>query len=391
MDFASPISSPPNPPPKYRVLVISADPEVCAAAKAAWNPSDEVFCVSDGKSGMTLFQQQTPGLVILDDTLPGENVLKRFETLRTSNPDVLIIVVCSYPTVTTALALMHAGADDFLTKPFTKEHLCSAIDRAVSRKMLEGKILANFEAAIVATGAMKEIVNAAKRAAETNVTVLIEGESGTGKEVFARSIHHWSSRAGLPFVAVSCGVLPETQLEQVLFGSDPSAATRGKFPSIGYLEMAHGGTLFLDEIGEMPINLQAQLLRVSEHSAFQRMSDTEPVLVNVRIIAATTTDLKRAIMTRRFLPDLFERLRTCHLRLPPLRNRLEDIPALAQLFLTRYLNQDRRARIQLSSAALKALTQHKWPGNIRELENAIFRAAIICLQNEIRPNDLFLG
>jgi two-component system, NtrC family, response regulator AtoC len=385
-------------PLKYRVLVITADPEVCAAVKTAPTPSCEVSCVPDGQSGVTLFQQQTPDLVILDDALLGKNCLTVLEELRFGNSEVPVIVITTTISILAAVKFIETGGCDIVSKPFERDELWTVMRKALERGTLlrqvasiradvEARIETYYETSFVATGAMKEVVTAAKLLAKTDACVLLEGESGTGKQSLAHGIHHWSTRRALPYVSIDCAALTEHELEIDIFGREAD----GYRTQVGKIELAGGGTLLLLAIGELSLGIQGKILALLQNGQFCQVGGGRQIRSNARLIATATANLETAVNDGRFREDLFTLLSGSHLRLPPLRHRLEDLPALVEHCLDRAAIHLQLPRKRLSVAAFKVLTQYAWPGNIRELEAVITRAAILSSGNEIEPKHLFLG
>ena len=292
---------------------------------------------------------------------------------------------------------MQLGAFDFLTKPFSADHLTVVVNKALATVALHRQVGVlrqevddRYEHLVGANAKMATQLTIAKQAASKDVTVLLLGETGTGKEVVARAIHRWSPRRSKPFVAVNCAALPEPLLENELFGHEKGAFTGAVKREAGKIEVAEGGTVFLDEIGDMPLLLQSRLLRVLQDQTFYRVGGTQSVRTNVRFIAATNKDIRRAIEEGTFREDLYYRLAVITLTLPPLRERKDDIPALAQHFLKRAVGLGIHRPCVLSDHALQELQQYQWPGNIRELENVLTRALILCPEDQLEPVDLHL-
>jgi DNA-binding NtrC family response regulator len=304
----------------------------------------------------------------------------------------------AHGTIATAVEAMKEGAYDFLTKPVEMDHLAIVIRKALERESLKRQVaylrteVETKYATIVGTSPqMERVIGLARRAAESEASVLLLGESGTGKELFARSIHQWSPRRAMPFVVINCVALSETLLENELFGHEKGAFTGADRQQKGKIEMADGGTVFLDEIGDMSLGLQAKLLRVLQDYEFHRVGGTRLVRVSIRVIAATNKDLKEAVKSGSFREDLFFRLNVVTLTLPPLRERPEDIPQLAQFFLERYARDAKKPQLRLTDDARDAISRYHWPGNIRELENAIARAVVLSPQESIEPEYLALS
>jgi DNA-binding NtrC family response regulator len=385
-----------------KILVVDDDPDIvtmlCDRLEAL---GYQTMSASDGQKALELIEQETPRLMLLDLEMPrvaGIDVLKRLAPLRKTGYDLPVVVMTAHGTIHAAVAAMKEGAYDFLTKPFDADYLKIVLEKALERESL-GRQVASLQDAVAAryahivgkSPAMAAIIGVAQRAANSDAGVLLLGESGTGKELFARSVHHWSPRRSMPFVVINCVALTESLLENELFGHEKGAFTGADRMQKGKIEMADGGTVFLDEIGDMPLNLQASLLRVLQDHEFHRVGGTRMVKVNIRVIAATNKDLKQAVAAGKFREDLYFRLNVVTLTLPPLRERPDDIPALAEFFLTRFAAETKKPGLQLSPAALKALLAYAWPGNVRELQNVLERAAVLSEGKSIDAEDLALA
>ncbi len=353
----------------------------------------------DGQQAIEQVEQESPHLVLLDLDLPklsGIEVLKRLSQLKQAE-DIPVVVMTAHGSIHAAVEAMKEGAYDFLTKPLEKDHLLIVIRKALERDSLQRQVaylrseVAGRYASIVGNSpSIQAVVQAAQRAAKSDASVLLLGESGTGKELFARSIHQWSHRHAMPLIVINCVALTETLLENELFGHERGAFTGADRQQKGKLEMADGGTVFLDEIGDMSFPLQAKLLRVLQDREFQRVGGTKTVSVNIRIIAATNKDLRQAVKTGQFREDLYFRLNVITLTLPLLRERRGDIVPLAQFFLDRHMKDAKRHGMTLSPSTMDALTRYPWPGNIRELDNAIARAVVLSPKDTIEPDMLAL-
>jgi len=324
--------------------------------------------------------------------LGGVEVLTR---LRRLDPDLGVLIMTAYATVETAVEAMKAGAMDYVLKPFDNDALLRALRRgaAMTRLARENARLREISHAgegdrelLGQSPALDEVRRLVQQVARTDTTVLITGETGTGKEVVARAIHRASARAEQPFVAVHCAALAESVLESELFGHERGAFTGAVARKRGRFELAQGGTLFLDEIGEIAEAVQVKLLRAIETRAFERVGGEERVETDARFVAATNRDLESAIRSGRFREDLFYRLNVVRIRIPPLRERREDVPLLAQHFLHRHGARMQRGRVQLGESAAEALMAYAWPGNVRELENVIERALVLSEGDEIGPD-----
>lgn len=334
---------------KAKVLIVDDDQDIVTMLQDRLDASGyKTLTAGDGQRGLELIEQESPNLVLLDLYLPrlkGMDVLKRMAQHRQIE-DIPVIVMTAAGTIPDAVEAMRQGAYDFLTKPLDKDHLLIVIQKALERDTLKRQVAAlrsdlqNRYATIVGESPkIKAIIDSAQRAAKSDASILLLGESGTGKELFARSIHQWSPRQSMPMVVINCVALTETLLENELFGHERGAFTGADRQQKGKLEMADGGTVFLDEIGDMSMPLQAKLLRVLQDKEFQRVGGTRPVSVNIRFVAATNKDLRQAVKAGQFREDLFFRLNVVSFTLPPLRERSEDIPMLAEFFLKRHASR----------------------------------------------------
>src|SRR5918998_1664358 len=339
-------------------------------------------------------------LVLTDLRMPHGSGLDVLHAARAADPDVPVVVMTAYGSIDEAVQAMKDGAHDFLQKPVDSNHLLLLVDRALEQARLrtENVLLREewsrrygFPRIIGESEVVKRAVAETQRVAQTEATVLLLGESGTGKELFARAVHHLSTRRDKPFVAINCAAIPETLIENELFGHERGAFTGASDRRQGKFELASGGTVFLDEIGELPLGVQGKLLRAIEEKMIDRIGGRAPVAVDVRVVAATNRDLRAAAESGEFRRDLFFRLAVFPIEVPPLRDRGEDVVLLAQHFASEIGRELRGREAQLSPAALDALKQHHWPGNVRELENAIERACILSDTLLLEPKDLGLG
>jgi DNA-binding NtrC family response regulator len=357
----------------------------------------DVQVAHDGEAALQAIQQNPPGLVLLDIQMPklsGIEVLKR---TRQEWPDLPVVIMTAYGTIARAVEAMKEGATDFITKPFDLDHVKIVIDRTLEQRGLKHEVAAlraevesRYDTVIASSPKMAAVVQTAKKVAQTDATVLMLGESGTGKDLLARSIHAWSGRREKLFAPVNCVALSEELLESELFGHEKGAFTGASAQKRGKMEVADGGTVFLDEIGDMKPGLQAKLLRFLQNREFDRVGGTRTVKVNVRVIAATNRNLQEAVRDGSFRTDLFYRLNVVSITLPPLRERLDEIPQLAEMFLKKYCRDAKKPTMKLSAAAIKKLVAHLWPGNVRELQNAIERAVVLKAGEMIEPEDLAL-
>jgi DNA-binding NtrC family response regulator len=344
--------------------------------------------------------QQSPAIVLSDLRLPEGDGFGVLRASKEFDADTPVIVMTAYGSIEDAVAAMKEGALDFLAKPVDPDHLALLVARALEQRRMVTENLLLKEELAVRRGApqlvgedlsLRKVFAGLQRAAATDTTVLLEGESGTGKELFARSLHALSPRADAPFVAINCAAIPETLLETELFGHEKGAFTGAVARKPGKFEMAHRGTLFLDEIGDLPLSLQAKILRALEEKRFERVGGTASVQVDVRLVAATNRGLRAAVAARRFREDLFFRLSVFPITVPPLRDRPGDIPLLARYFVDRFCRDMKKKPIVLSPAAVENLVSYRWPGNVRELQNCIERAVILAEGDSILPRHLNLS
>ncbi len=339
-------------------------------------------------------------VVLTDLRLPRGNGMDVLRAACEADTNLPVIVMTAYGTIEDAVVAMKEGAFDFLSKPVDTDHLLVLMERAVDRRrlLIENLILKEEYASrygfprIVGEGpALEEVSLALQRAAPTDTTVLLLGESGTGKELFARALHHLSPRRDGPFLAINCAAIPEHLLENELFGHEKGAFTGASGRKIGRLEMANHGTVLLDEIGELPLSLQANLLRVLQEKSFERVGGTATLTVDVRIISATNRDLQKAVEDKLFRDDLYFRIAVFPITIPPLRSRRGDIPLLAQHYVERFCRDLGKPTLGIPEATKERLLSHDWPGNVRELANCLERAVILCDGRELTPDLLGLG
>jgi DNA-binding NtrC family response regulator len=345
---------------------------------------------------MTSPKGESVGLVLLDLIMPGLDGLGVLGRLRPTHPSLPVIVLTAQGGVDTAVAAMRAGADDFLVKPASPERIQVSIQNALKVKALSGEIQRlkkvqdgrlSFGDLIAESPAMRSVIKMAERAAQSNIPILIEGESGVGKEVVARAIQGASDRAGKPFVAVNCGAIPDTLIESILFGHEKGAFTGAVDKHIGKFQEANGGTLFLDEIGELRLDMQVKLLRAIQEGEVDPVGAKRPVKVDIRLVSATNRNLMQQVEEGKFREDLFYRLNVFPIALPPLRDRREDIPGLVTHFIRRFAVEENKKIVGIEPAALEMLSIYNWPGNIRQLENAVFRAVVMCDGECLHPGD----
>jgi DNA-binding NtrC family response regulator len=359
-----------------------------------------VLEAKDQPEAVKHLQQGQPAVVLSDLRLPDGDGFGVLRASKEIDPDVPVIVMTAYGSIEDAVSAMKEGAMDFLAKPVDPDHLLLLVSRALDQRRIVTENLLLKEELAVRRGAplligenasLRKVYSSLQRAAATDTTVLIEGESGTGKELFARSLHALSGRADAPFVAINCAAIPENLLETELFGYEKGAFTGAAARKPGKFEVAHRGTLFLDEIGDLPLTLQAKILRALEEKRFERVGGTAPVQVDVRLVAATNRGLKAAVAARRFREDLYFRLSVFPITVPPLRERAGDIPLLARHFVERFCRDLTKKPLVLSPEAVEQLQGYYWPGNVRELQNCIERAVILAEAETILPRHLNLS
>jgi len=381
-----------------RVLVIDDDDALrIAIAKTLRKEGCHVESAGTGREGLEKLRDEPFDVVLTDLRMEDLDGLAVLERVLHASPLTKVVLITAHGTIEDAVAAMKRGAYDFLVKPVERSQLVATVRRASERHRLEVENLAlraqvgerGHAATIVGTSAaICELRRTVERVAPSDATILIEGETGTGKEVLARAIHAASPRSERPFVVVNCAALPETLMEAELFGHERGAFTGAEAQRKGRFEVADGGTIFLDEVGEMQPTAQAKLLRVLHSGEFERLGGTESLQTDVRIIAASNRDLREAVDSGTFREDLFFRLSVIRLRVPPLRERREDIPLLANHFLRVYGRKNQREDLGLAPDALAALTTYHWQGNVRELENAIEAAVVMAQGPLVRREDL---
>ena len=357
----------------------------------------QVITAQDGAEGIKRLADERIGLVLTDLKLPKKDGFDVLRAAKQENPILPVIVMTAYGTIETAVKAVKEGAYDFLTKPFDTEHLLVLILRALDRTRVAAEnILLRSEFAdklgapkiIGKSRPLQEITANIQKAAPTNATVLIHGESGTGKELFARAIHFLSNRKDGPFIAINSAAIPRELLESELFGYERGAFTGAEARKLGKFELADKGTVFLDEIGDMDLALQAKILRVIQEQVIERVGGDKPIKIDVRIVAATNKNIEQAVQAKQFREDLFYRLNVFPITIPPLRERRDDIPPLAQHFLNKFSAEVRKGPITIADEAMDILMKSPWKGNIRELENVIERAVIYAEGGVVRSQDL---
>ena len=390
---------------KTRLMIVDDDTSHLASLVKIFKKMKlDVVGVPRGREALKLIEEQVYTVVLCDLMLPDIDGLEVLTQLKRRQPQLEVVMMTAYGTIERAVEAMRVGAYDFITKPFRRAEIERVIKRALERvnlieenralkqQLAEARIAArnalSGEGLIGHAPAFRNVIEVASQAAPSQVTILLQGESGTGKEVVARAIHAQSSRRDGPFVAVNCGALPEGIIEAELFGVERGAFTGANQRREGRWGRAHGGTLFLDEIGEMPIHLQVKLLRALQSGEYERVGGTETLHADCRVIAATHVNLLEAVREGDFREDLYYRLKVIALTLPPLRERVDDIPLLAEHFFQRFVARHQRALSGMSIEARRAMVSYPWPGNVRELENCLERAVVLCRDELIKLEDL---
>ena len=357
----------------------------------------DVKLAETGETGLELLRKNVFDIAIVDLKLPGINGIEVLKNIKEKSPEVVVIVITGYATVSSAVDAMKFGAYDFLPKPFTPDELRVIIKRALEKKNLtientllkEHLMIKNEEEVIIGKNkVMQQIYRLIKKVSPTDSTVLIYGETGVGKELIAKSIHRNSLRSNNPFITVDCGGLAESLIESELFGHVKGSFTGAIATKYGRFELANGGTIFFDEIGNISLNIQSKLLRAIQEREITKVGDSKAIKIDVRIIAATNKNLEKLVKDGKFREDLFYRLNVVPISLPPLRERRDDISQLANYFLKKYSIKRRKEVTSLSDSAMKILIQYDWPGNVRELENIIERAVVLSEGKVIEPTDL---
>ena len=369
-------------------------------AQALAGASHDVEEAPNGNAAIEKLHESYFDVVVSDLKMGGSNGLDVLKTAKTLHPGSAVILMTAFGSVSTAVEAMRAGAFDYVQKPFEIEEMEVKIEKALEMRRMQHQIdylrhaqgdIYDFDRIIGSSGALEKVLGVVRKVARSNTTVLVRGETGTGKELIAGAIHHNSHRAARNFVKVNCAALQENLLESELFGHEKGAFTGADKQRIGRFEQADGGTLFLDEIGDMSANTQAKILRVLQEHEFELLGGTRTIKVDVRLVAATNRDLTRMVESGHFREDLFYRLNVVTIDMPPLRERKEDVAALASFFIRRFSGELKKKVDGLEPDALKLLTRYHWPGNIRELENAIERAMLLADGAHIAVDDLRLG
>ncbi|MFH1279542.1 MAG: sigma-54 dependent transcriptional regulator [Candidatus Eisenbacteria bacterium] len=384
--------------PRESVLVIDDEAEIRQSfQKLLTREGFEVETAADGKEAMARVRTARFRVALCDLKLPDIDGLDLLKMLKIASPETEVLMITGYGTVDDAVRAMKDGAYDFIQKPIKKHLILKSIEKALERQALASenrelrerlRTMEKVPRPIGVSLSMKKTLEVAEQVAPSSASVLIEGESGTGKEVIANIVHHASHRKDYPFIKVNCAAIPDTLLEAELFGHERGAFTGAVGQRKGRFELADGGTLFLDEIGEMSPATQVKLLRVLQEGEFERVGGTQTLRVDVRLIAATNMNLEEGIREKRFRKDLYYRLNVITIHIPPLRDRPEDIPLLAEHFLCIYNQRNGKSIEGIAKKVLDRFMKYSWPGNVRELENVIERAVVLGRQSQIQIEDL---
>jgi len=381
-----------------RILVVDDEMDLVASCQRLLERKGYgVDIATSGEEALEVVRQAEPRVVLTDLKMPGLGGMELLKMLKEQYPEIQVLMMTAFSTIEDAVEAMRLGAADFVPKPFTPDHLAIVVEKAFDEWSLrrENRSLRDqltrqfsFENIIGKSPAMVQIFEDIRKIADSNIGVLISGASGTGKELIAQSVHVNSKRHGRPFVPINCGALPENLVESEIFGYERGAFTGASRPKPGLLEEAHGGTFFMDEIGELPQVLQVKFLRVLEHGRFRRLGSNQEREVDFRLICATNQNLEQQVAEGEFREDLYYRINTFPIHLPPLKQRRDDIPLLAAHYLQFFARKNDREAAAISREAMDLLIGHEWRGNVRELQNVIERALILSGGGEIQPHDL---
>lgn len=383
---------------KKKILVIDDDESLKRIME--FNLKEEgydVMSASDGIAGFQLFKENDIDLVIADIRMPGMDGIDLLNRIKAISHDALVVIITAHGTIETAIEAMKLGAVDFITKPFSKNQLSVIVKRAfqIAQLIEENKNLRravqdrySFENIVGKSRSMEDVYDAVSRVARSDAAVLIHGESGTGKELIAKAIHFNSDRKEHPFITVNCSAVPENLFESELFGHMKGSYTGAVSDKAGKFEAADGGTIFLDEVAEIPLHLQPKILRVLQEGEIDKIGAIQPLKVDVRIITATNRDLEEMIGQNRFREDLYYRINIVPIHLPPLRERKDDIPLLADHFLRTYAEKYKRGNIHFDKSVFPFFERYEWPGNVRELENTVERMIIMSRNDLLKEDNL---
>jgi nitrogen regulation protein NR(I) len=382
------------------ILIVDDDKSIRYSLKRMLEGTFSILTAQNGEEALSRMKENRPDLIIMDIKMPGRNGIDILREIKSIDPKSLVILMTAYGTTETAIEAMKFGAFDYILKPFPIPKMKELVGKAMSlRRLMKEEVtyspLPSEEGEenriIGSSPKMQEIYKLIGQVAPSDVTVLLRGESGTGKELFARAIYHHSLRSSQPFLPVNCAAIPDTLLESELFGHEKGSFTGAYSRRIGKLEQCQGGTVFLDEIGDMSLPIQAKLLRVLQERRFERLGGMETIKVDIRFIVATNKDLEDAISKGEFREDLYYRLNVVSIGIPPLRERKEDLPELASYFLGKSNREMGKKVAGLTPEAMEKITAYEWPGNVRQLENILKRALVLCQGEWILEDHLLFG
>jgi len=383
---------------RAHILIVDDETDLAVSCQRLFNSKGyQSGVASNGRDALEYLQTEEPHLVLTDLKMPGMDGMELLQQVKARHPEIQVVIMTAYSTIEDAVAAMRLGAADFIPKPFTADHLAIVVEKVLAARTLreENRTLKeqlsrrySFENIIGKSQSMVQIFELIKKISDTNVNVLVCGSSGTGKELIARSIHANSSRASRAFVPINCGALPEHLVESEVFGYERGAFTGAAHAKPGLLETADGGTFFLDEISELPMPLQVKFLRVLQDGKFRRLGSNQEREVDLRLICATNQPLEEKVEANQFREDLYYRINTFTIAIPPLRDRRDDIPLLANHFLQHYARLHQKPVNAISPAAMELLLKGEWKGNIRELEHVLERAVILASGEAVQPEDL---
>jgi nitrogen regulation protein NR(I) len=369
------------------ILIVDDDKSIRYSLKRMMEEKYSVLTALNGEEALDRVKESFPDLIIMDIRMPGRNGIDVLKEIKSLDPKSLVIIMTAYGTTETAIEAMKYGAFDYILKPFPIPQMKGLVEKALAlRKIMKEEVTYSpaiapeekEERIVGSSPKMQEIYKMIGQVAPSDVTVLIRGESGTGKELIARAIYHHSLRSTQPFLPVNCAAIPDTLLESELFGHEKGAFTGASTRRIGKLEQCQRGTIFLDEIGDMSLSTQAKLLRVLQEKSFERLGGMETIKVDIRFIVATNKNLERVISTGKFREDLYYRLNVVTVTIPPLRERKEDVPELVSYFLNRFNRELKKEIVGITPPAMEEITSYEWPGNVRQLENVLKRAMVLC-------------
>jgi DNA-binding NtrC family response regulator len=383
---------------KHKILIVDDEEKIRKILQRLLvDEGYETQTADNGLKALEITEVFRPDIILMDQNMPGMNGIDAMEQIKQNNSDIIIIIITAFGKISSAVDAIKRGAYDYLEKPFDNDKLLLLIKRAIGHLNMQQEITSlksqlgtkrSFDSIVAESPLMKKVIEQARCVAETDTSVLIQGESGVGKELIAQAIHNASKRNNKPLIAINCGAIPSTLIESELFGHEKGAFTDAREAKQGKFEQASGGTLFLDELGELPLDAQVKLLRVLEEKKITRIGGSKAIPVDVRIISATNNNLEERIQKGTFRLDLYYRLNIFNVTIPSLRDRKEDIPFLIERFIERY-NTEMQTQVEsISQEAIECLCNYSWPGNVRDLQNALQSAIIVCRKGTLKVEHL---